>query len=81
MGIQSKVPSRERVYNFLVDYIEKNGFAPSIREICTGTNLKSTSSVRSHLVKLEDEGRIQMKRSYSPRAIKLVAYEYRKVEG
>ena len=79
MNIQQKNKSRERIYSFLVDYIEKNGFAPSIREICTGTNLKSTSNVRSYLEKLEDEGRIEMKR-YSPRAIKLVGYEYRKVE-
>lgn len=79
MIVQQKNKSRERVYRFLVHYIEKNGFAPSIREICAGTNLKSTSSVCSHLEKLEDEGKIQMKRN-SPRAIKLVGYEYRKVE-
>ena len=80
MGIQPKVPSRERVYNFLVDFIKKNGFAPSVREISIGIGLNSTSSVHSHLLKLEEEGRIEMKRN-SPRAIKLVGYEYRKVEG
>ena len=80
MGIQPKVSNRERVYNFLVDYIEKNGFAPSVREISIGIGLNSTCTVHHHLLKLEDEGRIEMKR-YSPRAIKLVDYEYRKVEG
>lgn len=33
---------RERVYNFIVEFIKKNGYAPSVREICIGTNLSST---------------------------------------
>lgn len=45
---------RERVYNFIVEFIKKNGYAPSIREICVGTDLSSTSSVYMHLLKLED---------------------------
>lgn len=53
---------RERVYNFIVEFIKNNGYAPSVREICVGTNLSSTSSVYMHLLKLEDEGKIQMKR-------------------
>lgn len=78
---QARGTGRERVYNFLVEFVTKNGYSPSIREICVGANLKSTSNVRSHLVKLEEEGKIEMKRGYSPRAIKLVGYELRKVEG
>ena len=74
---QLKGTSREKVYNFLVKYIKKNGYAPTIREICMGTGLSSTSSVYVYLQKLEDEGRIEMKRN-SPRAIKLVGYEFRK---
>ena len=53
---------RERVYNFVVEFIKNNGYAPNVREICTGTNLSSTSSVYIHLLKLEDEGKIQMKK-------------------
>ena len=45
---------RERVYNFIVEFIKNNGYAPSVREICVGTNLSSTSSVYTHLLKLED---------------------------
>lgn len=77
---QSKCTSRQKVYNFIVDYIQENGYAPSVREISIGTNLSSTSSVYYLLQRLEDEGRIEMKRGYSPRAIKLVGYEFRKVE-
>lgn len=74
---QPKVSSRESVYGFLVHYIKENGFAPSVKEISIGTGLRSTCTVHNHLLKLEDEGRIEMKRN-SPRAIKLAGYEYRK---
>lgn len=76
---QTQIKTREIVYNFLVDFIKKNGYAPSIREICSGTYLSSTASVYNHLLALEDEGRMEMKAN-SPRAIKLMGYEFRKME-
>lgn len=71
--------TREFVYQFIVKYISDNGYAPSVREIGKAVDLKSTSSVYAHLVHLETEGRIKTK-SYSPRAIKVVGYEYKKSE-
>lgn len=44
------IKSRQRVYDFLVDFITKNGYAPSVREICVGTDLKSTCTVYNHLM-------------------------------
>ena len=76
---QTRGTRREQIYNFLVDFVKKNGYAPSVREICNGTDLSSTSSVYMHLLKLEDEGKIQVKRK-STRAIKLVGYEFIKVK-
>lgn len=76
---QTRGTRREQIYNFLVDFVKKNGYAPSVREICVGTDLSSTSSVYMHLLKLEDEGKIQVKRK-STRAIKLVGYEFIKVK-
>ena len=76
---QPKVSGRERVYNFIKDYIRENSYPPSIREICAGAKLKSTCSVYNHLHKLEDEGKIIMKPN-SLRAIKLVGYELVEVE-
>ena len=76
---QTRGTRREQIYNFLVDFVKKNGYAPSVREICTGTDLSSTSSVYMHLLKLQDEGKIQVKRK-STRAIKLVGYEFIKVK-
>ena len=77
---QSQNKNRERVYSFLVDYIEKNGFAPSVREISIGIGLRSTSSVYANLLKLEDEGKIQMKKK-STRAIKVIGFQFVKMEG
>lgn len=57
MGKQDKHrrgTGRERVYNFIVEFIKKKGYATSVREICVGTDLRSTSSVYMHLLKLED---------------------------
>ena len=70
---------RERVYNFIVEFIKKNAYAPSIREICIGTDLRSTSSVYAHLLKLEDEGKIQMRRK-STRVIKVIGFKFVKME-
>lgn len=76
---ESTKSSKEIVYDFLVEFITENLYAPSIREICDGTYLSSTSSVYSHLCKLEEEGKIEIK-AYSPRAIKLVGYKFVKAE-
>lgn len=70
---QPKVSSRESVYSFLVDYIQQNGYAPSIREICAGTGLRSTSSVHSHLEMLKMMGQIEMEENTS-RSIRLTGY-------
>lgn len=70
---------RERVYNFIVEFIKKNGYAPCLKEICAGTYLSSTSSVRNHLLELEDEGKIKMKPN-SPRAIKVIGFQFVKME-
>lgn len=42
---EKEINSRQKVYDFLINYIVYNGFAPSIREIVEGTDLKSTSIV------------------------------------
>lgn len=70
-----KNKTKEKVCSFILQYIEKSGYAPSIREIAEGINLKSTSSVHSQLRKLEEEGKIEMRKN-SPRAIKVTDYEF-----
>ena len=48
----------ESVYEYLVDFIQTNGYPPSVREICNGVGIKSTSTIHSHLKRLEEMGRI-----------------------
>lgn len=44
------------VLKFVHDFINDNGYSPTIREICDAIGLKSTSSVHTHLTKLETLG-------------------------
>ncbi len=64
----------ELVYSFLVDYIKNNGYPPSIRDICKGVGIKSTSTVHNHLKRLSELGRIEMKPG-KRRAISVPALE------
>ena len=47
----------------LLDYIrvfqDKNGFPPSVREMCEAINVSSTSTIAYYLTKLEDNGLIR----------------------
>lgn len=51
--------SIERVYNFVKNYIHDNAMSPSVRDICIGSGLKSTSSVHTYLKKLDAMGKIE----------------------
>lgn len=67
------------VYEFLVEYFEKNGYAPTYKEIADGVGLSSKASVIEKLQSLEVLGKIVVKPK-SPRAIKLVGYTLVKEE-
>ncbi|CAH2213621.1 transcriptional repressor LexA [Tepidibacter aestuarii] len=59
------------ILNFLKLQINKKGYPPSVREICSAVNLKSTSTVHSHLNKLEEKGYIRKDKT-KPRAIEIL---------
>ena len=48
----------EELYSFISQYISKNNYPPTIREMCQQVKLDSTSSVVYHLKKLESMGKI-----------------------
>ena len=48
----------EELYSFISQYITKNNYPPTIREMCQQVKLDSTSSVVYHLKKLESMGKI-----------------------
>ena len=50
-----------QTYEYLVSYMERVGYPPTIREICVNVGLDSTSSVVYHLKKLEKIGRKNQK--------------------
>lgn len=48
----------EKIYNYLQQFTEENGFSPSVREIAAEFNIKSTSTVHYYLEKLKESGQI-----------------------
>ena len=49
----------DRVYNYILNYIQENQISPSVRDICAGVGLKSTSSVHTYLKQLDSQGVIE----------------------
>ncbi len=64
-------PRREKIYNFICDFVEEYGYPPTVREIAEQVHLSSTSSVAVHLNKLEKDGYIR-RNSKKPRAIEVL---------
>lgn len=62
---------QQEILDFMKLQILKKGYPPTVREICNAVNLRSTSSVFSHLNKLESEGYIKRDPA-KPRAIEIV---------
>jgi repressor LexA len=61
---------QEQILEYLKECILKKGYPPAVREICDAVNLRSTSSVHSHLETLEKKGYIRRDPT-KPRAIEI----------
>jgi len=61
---------QQEILNYIKEEILKRGYPPAVREICEAVNLKSTSSVHSHLETLEKNGYIRRDPT-KPRAIEI----------
>ncbi len=70
MGYGKITPKQQEILNYIKDEILKKGYPPTVREICETVNLKSTSSVHSHLETLEKNGYIRRDPT-KPRAIEI----------
>lgn len=58
-------PKQQEILDYIKNEILNRGFPPAVREICEAVNLKSTSSVHSHLEALEKNGYIrEMQRNH-----------------
>lgn len=56
---------------YIKSEVQRQGYPPSVRDICKGVSLKSTSTVHGHLEKLEAKGYIR-KDPTKPRAIEIL---------
>ncbi len=69
---QGKISLKQKeILEYIKEEILKRGYPPTVREICETVNLRSTSSVHSHLEKLEKNGYIRRDPT-KPRAIEIV---------
>jgi SOS regulatory protein LexA len=66
---------QEEILTYIKSQILEKGYPPAVREICAAVNLKSTSSVHSHLETLEKNGYIRRDPT-KPRAIEIVDDEF-----
>ncbi len=60
-----------KTLDFIKAFVDRNGYPPTVREICNNVGFKSTASAQYYLDKLEDQGEIR-KGNNKNRAIELV---------
>ena len=69
---QDKITAKQQeILEYIKNTILKKGYPPAVREICEAVQLKSTSSVHSHLAALEDKGYIRRDPT-KPRTIEIL---------
>jgi len=66
---------QQEILEYIKSQILSKGYPPAVREICEAVNLKSTSSVHSHLETLEKNGYIRRDPT-KPRAIEIIDEEF-----
>jgi repressor LexA len=67
---------QQEIYDYVLQYAEKHGYPPTVREIGDAIGLASPSTVHAHLANLEREGYVRRDPT-KPRALELVGRERR----
>ena len=62
---------QSEILEYIKSQILNKGYPPSVRDICSAVNLKSTSSVHAHLESLEKNGYIRRDPT-KPRTIEII---------
>jgi len=65
---------QQEIWNFLVEYVDKHGYPPTVREIGEQVGLASPSTVHAHLANLERAGLLRRDPT-KPRALELIGRE------
>jgi repressor LexA len=67
---------QQEIWNFLVEYVDRHGYPPTVREIGEQVGLASPSTVHAHLANLERAGLLRRDPT-KPRALELIGRERR----
>jgi len=70
---------QQEIWNFLVEYVDRHGYPPTVREIGEHVGLASPSTVHAHLANLERAGLLKRDPT-KPRALELIGREKREAE-
>jgi repressor LexA len=70
---------QQEIWNFLVEYVDRHGYPPTVREIGEQVGLASPSTVHAHLANLERAGLLRRDPT-KPRALELIGREKRAAE-
>ena len=65
---------QQEIWSFLVEYVDRHGYPPTVREIGEAVGLASPSTVHAHLANLERAGLLRRDPT-KPRALELVGRE------
>jgi repressor LexA len=71
---------QQEIWNFLVEYVDRHGYPPTVREIGEHVGLASPSTVHAHLANLERAGLLRRDPT-KPRALELIGRERREVRS
>src|SRR5438105_10714498 len=71
---------QQQIWNYLVEYVDRHGYPPTVREIGEQVGLASPSTVHAHLANLERAGLLRRDPT-KPRALELIGRERREPEG
>jgi repressor LexA len=67
---------QQEIWDFLVDYVDRHGYPPTVREIGERVGLASPSTVHAHLANLERAGYLKRDPT-KPRALELLQHRRR----
>jgi len=70
---------QQQIWNYLVEYVDRHGYPPTVREIGEEVGLASPSTVHAHLANLERAGLLRRDPT-KPRALELLGRERQKRE-
>ena len=71
---------QQEIWGFLVEYVDRHGYPPTVREIGEAVGLASPSTVHAHLANLERAGLLRRDPT-KPRALELLGRERQESEA